>query len=524
MATEVINYEPAPTINEFIKSYRPRELFYDWLVGPVGGGKTTGLFFKLAYLARLQRPSQDGIRRTRAVIVRNTNAQLQDTTIASWFMWFKHGIAGTWFATRKDFLLKFGDVECEVLFRPLDTPEDVARVLSLEVTFAICDEFVQLPKPIIDALSARCGRYPNDTVCQPSKDAEGNDNDDGGATNWGMWGASNTSTEDNWWYDYLHNETIVEHVHINETHLPVEIEASLDAIKMRRFLETGTTLDTRNVRYFVQPSGFSKDAENISKLPGRAGYYTNQAKGKTEAWIKQFIEVEWGWSIAGKPVVPSFKKDLHVAKQRLNWDPARPLVVGLDPGLGGTAAVFGQEDLFGRLLVFAVITAEGYGAKRFIAQKFRPFHRHYFPNAKIVIAPDPASKNRGQRDEVKLIAEWEKYYDVQAETNNRLPLRIDALDHYCTTLTDVGPALLIDPFMCQPLIRALGGGWRFKIDQNKGITAPDPEKNAHSHVGDGGGYLARYFFRQGERNARYKVGGARPFVPPRAFGPKYHLR
>jgi hypothetical protein len=189
-----INYTPPPTIDAFIRDYRPGSLFYDWIVGPVGSGKTTGIFMKLCVMAQLQKPGPDGIRRTRAVIVRNTMPQLKDTTLSSWGYWFKHGEAGTWHETDKKFVMRFGDVECEVLFRPLDREEDVARVLSLEVTFAIIDEFVEIPKKIVDALSARCGRYPSKVM--------------GGATNWGMWGSSNPSTEDNWWYDYLHNAEV----------------------------------------------------------------------------------------------------------------------------------------------------------------------------------------------------------------------------------------------------------------------------------------------------------------------------
>jgi hypothetical protein len=51
----------------------------------------------------------------------------------------------------------------------------------------------------------------------------------------------------------------------------------------------------------------SSEAENVANLPGGPAYYTNQAKGKSEAWIKQFLESEWGFSISGKPVVPTFK-------------------------------------------------------------------------------------------------------------------------------------------------------------------------------------------------------------------------
>ncbi len=68
----------------------------------------------------------------------------------SWGYWFKDGQAGQWKATDKNFILRFDDVECEVMFRPLDTPDDIARVLSLEITFAILDEFVQIPREVIE--------------------------------------------------------------------------------------------------------------------------------------------------------------------------------------------------------------------------------------------------------------------------------------------------------------------------------------------------------------------------------------
>src|SRR5688572_15793920 len=122
MAT-LIDYTPPDTVGRFIKDHLPGELFYDWIVGPVGSGKTTGIFFKLVYMAGLQAPGPDGIRRSRAVIVRNTSTQLRDTTLNSWFTWFKDGQAGIWKATDKVFVLRFGDVECEVMFRPLDTPQ-----------------------------------------------------------------------------------------------------------------------------------------------------------------------------------------------------------------------------------------------------------------------------------------------------------------------------------------------------------------------------------------------------------------
>lgn len=473
---QVIAYTPPPTLKDYIKDYLPGELFYDWAVGPVGSGKTTSLFFKLAYMAKLQEPGPDGIRHTRAVVVRNTLPQLRDTTLASWDYWFKDGQAGQWQATANKFILKFDDVECEVLFRPLDTAADVARVLSLEVTFAIIDEFVQIPKAIIDALSARLGRYPAKK--------------DGGATNWGMWGSSNPDTEDNWWFDYLH------------TQLPT------------------------NAKYYLQPSGFSPLAENLENLPGGRSYYTNQAKGKSEAWIKQFIEAEWGFSISGKPVVPSFKPDLHIAKIALKFQAAYPLVVGLDPGIGGSALIFGQEDLMGRLLVLGELVQSGYGAERLMKERLRPYLRARFPDAQVMLAPDPAAASRGGTDERTVVDVLRRFYDVKVESNNRLPKRLDAIESYTTRLAEMGPALQIDGQACPVLVRALKGGWRYVLDPKKGeeMKSAEPEKNAYSHPGDAFGYLCRYYHRQAERTGRYLSATSKVFVPPRTFGTAYHVR
>jgi hypothetical protein len=436
---------------------------------------------KLAYMASLQEPSPvDGIRRTRAVIVRNTGNQLNDTTIPSWNLWFKDGIAGTWKATTKNFILRFGDVECEVLFRPLDTPDDVSRVLSLEVTFAILDEFVEIPKPIVEALSGRCGRY-------PSKNDGGT-----GATNWGMWGASNPGDEDNWWYAYL----AVEHPQDRP----------------------------ENLKYYHQPSGLSDVAENLNNLPGGRGYYENLAKGKTPAWVKQFIEAEWGYSIAGKPVISTFNRDIHVSKTRLRYDPYLPLVIGYDPGMH-SALIVGQEDLYGRLHVLAELILEGFGARRMCDDRLIPLLKARFAGAEVIIAPDPAANSRTPTDESSVLQvlksfRYNKYWTVEVDETNLLQPRIDAIEHFTTRLTDKGPALVIDP-ECRALIRALVSGWRWE-QTKKDVEKKAPEKNIHSHPGDGFGYLCRHFHRAAVKLGRRTAANQRPVLP--TFRNPYVLR
>ena len=494
VADNKIIYDPPPTIKEFIKDHLPGELFYDWIVGPVGSGKTTAIFFKLIHMAKMQEKSPDGIRRTRCVVVRNTAPQLRDTTIVSWNYWFKHGQAGIWRATDKSFMLRFGDVECEVLFRALDTPDDVARVLSLEVTFGIIDEFVQTPQEIINALSARLGRYPSKVECP------------GGATNWGMWGASNPDTEDNWWFDDLHDDSKTEKISVDGS--------DYDKWKAERETRIGNGQDLRrgrNVRYYLQPSGFSTEAENVENLPGGRGYYTNQAKGKSEAWIKQFLEAEWGFSAAGRPVVPTFTTGLHI-QSGLRYNPELPLIAGIDPGLTGSALIFGQVDLQGRLNVLGELIQQGFGAERLVTERIRPYISRHFPGAKLILAPDPAAANRSQTDEKSVVETLKRYFEVSIESNNRLAIRLEAIEYFTTRLVDGKPALAVDAKKCPVLLRALKGGWRYILDTKYGtVTNAKPDKkNPYSHPGDGFGYLCRYFHRGAERELRNKK-----FVIPR---------
>ena len=132
---------------------------------------------------------------------------------------------------------------------------------------------------------------------------------------------------------------------------------------------------------------------------------------------------------------------------------------------------------------------------------------------------------RSQTDEKAVIDAFARHWPIKAESNNRLPLRLDAIEYYTSSLVEGEPCLLVDP-SCRHLVRALNGGWRYGVDIKKDmIKGAIPEKNAHSHVGDAFGYLCRYFHRQTEREMRYSnVVGGRKFTPPRSFGANYHFR
>ena len=516
---DVISYKPPPIAKAFMKRHLKGELFYDWIVGPFGSAKTTAAFFKLCYLAAQQEPSPDGFRYSRAVVVRNTNPQLTDSTLVSWNYWFQDGTHGEWHASEKRFTLRFSDVVCEVLFRPLDTPADVVRVLGLEVTFAIIDEFREIGPQIVEGLSGRLGRYKVPGGIKP--------------TNWGMWGQSNPGTEDLWWYDYLHS-TINQETGERQGCVPVLFphDDAAQAAYQRlmgfpsdnetRTDAEGNITHVNNAWYFVQPSGFHKDAENLENLPGKRAYYTNLAKGKSQGWIKQYIDAEWGFSAAGTAVISSFSADKHVSSTPLPFDRRKALIVGTDPGLGGSAFVFMQQAWDGRVNVLGELVQRGLGAERLIKERLQPYVTERFPGAKVIIALDPAAAIRNNNDEKRVAQTFKKVYPIAIETNNRLPLRINAYDHFFSTLIGGGSATLIDGGHCPNLIRALKGGWRYSIDVRKDeIKGAEPEKNSWSHIGDAGGYGYRYFHRG---VVTQDSDHRKAFTPPRFAGNEYNAQ
>ena len=134
-------------------------------MGPIGSGKSVGCCVEIFSRASVMPIANDGIRHSRWAIVRNTQPQLETTTIKTWLSWFPEHIFGK--MNRKPpftHLVRINDIELEVIFLALDKPEDVKKLLSLEVTGIWFNEAREIEKEILDAASGRVGRYPSDKM------------------------------------------------------------------------------------------------------------------------------------------------------------------------------------------------------------------------------------------------------------------------------------------------------------------------------------------------------------------------
>lgn len=401
-------------------------------------GKSVLCCFEVIRRAGQQEPNKQGIRKSRCIVVRQTARQLQDTTIKTFLDWFPPGPCGEFRRTTKTYFFKVADVECEIMFRALDDADDVANLNSLEATFAWVNESRDIDPTILDALSKRVGRFPSKK--------------DGGPTWHGIFMDTNPPVMDTYHY-YM-----MEHLKP----------------------EDGVTPYDNGWDVYKQPSGRSPYAENIENLPD--GYYDTQ--GKSEEYIRVFIDGEYGLSNAGRPVFKFFRPDIHIAQTELRpyLGSARPIVVGLDCGLT-PAAVFGQMDPLGRALVYDEAVSFDMGMQRFIRQVLKPKIFEKFSGAPILIVVDPAGMQRAQTDERSVvdIIKAEGLKVIPARTNS-VVARINAVDEYLMRQIDGVPGILLDP-RCMKLKAALMGGYRY---QTKGEAV---EKNDHSHIADALQYL-----------------------------------
>lgn len=458
-------YKPTATQREFMLD----ENYVRVLAGPVGGGKSVTCVHELVRLASGQAPNAKKIRKTRAVIVRNTADQLALTTRKTVFDWLPPGEAGIWKAVEKTFILiaKLADgttVESEWLFIALDTPDDVRKALSLETTFIWGNEARELHQDVVDGLLGRLNRYPSMK--------------DGGPTRSCALFDTNMPDEDTWWHNKMEeppsNWAICKQ--------PPAILKPL--VYTERFSEEPeeVLLDKDAQEWCVNP-----ECDNYDHLPKQ--YYPNLIPGKTEDWLRVYLRSEYGRSLSGTPVYEkTFTADFHIAKDPIK--PIRggdyPVIIGLDFGRT-PAAVFKQRDPRGRVVTIGELVSDNMGIETFIRTKLNPYIANNLQGCTFLVAPDPAGYAKQQMNEMSLVDVLkEAGFKCVKPPTNKPELRIQAVERLLMQQLEGKALYLVDP-ACTSLIKGFRYGYRYKIKKN-GEMEDRPDKNEFSHVHDANQY------------------------------------
>ena len=459
------SYKPTETQ----RNYMLDEAYVRVLAGPVGGGKSVTCVHELVRLACGQAPNARGIRKTRAVIVRNTADQLALTTRKTVFDWLPPGEAGVWKAVEKTFILmaKLPDgtqVESEWLFIALDTPDDVRKALSLETTFLWGNESRELHPDVVDGLLGRLNRYPSMK--------------DGGPTRSCALFDTNMPDEDTWWHDKMENPPSNWAVYKQPAAI-IKPELYIE-----RFKEDPEEilLDKDGQEWVVNP-----ECDNYNHLPKQ--YYPNIIPGKSEDWLRVYLRSEYGRSLSGTPVYEkTFTYDFHVAKDKLV--PIRgdsyPIIIGVDFGRT-PSAVFKQRDPRGRVLTLGELTSENMGIETFINTKLNPHIANHYAGCTFVCAPDPAGFAKQQLNEMSLVDTLKRagFKCVRPPTNDP-EKRVQGVERLLNQQLEGKAMYLIDPG-CEKLIKGFRYGYRYKIKKN-GEMEDKPDKNEFSHVHEANQY------------------------------------
>ncbi len=398
-----------------------------------------------------------------------TNLQLKDTTIKTFQDWLPPEKYGTWLSTDKDYIInKIEGVIVEVMFRALDKPEDVAKLLSMEVTGAWINEVREIPKPIFEGLQGRVGRYPAVK--------------DGGCSWAGIIMDTNPPDTDHWMYKMFEEP--------GKSSDPIEYicpacETKFDIGASDICPECGW----KYKEIFKQPSGISTQAENLPNL--RLNYYQNLMKDKNPEYIKVYVHGEYGYVQDGKPVHPDFKDSLHVAKEDLKPIFNLPLIIGMDFGLE-VACIICQLTPRGRFIVLEEIVSEDMGIRRMVRDYLKPTLISKYRGFKVVGIGDPAGNIRVQTDERTCLQEVTAAgIPIRPAPTNSPVARIEALNSFLTKLVDGKPAFLMSP-SCKVLRKGLNGKYRFKRVRVSGDEKykDKPEKNIWSHICEATQYAA----------------------------------
>jgi hypothetical protein len=434
------NYVASRTLARFHQS----EAFFRVVVGPISSGKSTAAIMELFRRSVEQAPNAAGIRPTRWGVIRNTSASIKQTTLPDILAYLGplavHRVSDN--MVRFDFPLADGTrVQSDWLLIPLEEPKDVRRLLSLQLTGVFLEELRVLDMKIITDALGRCGRYPSLAAggVEPS------------------WSGGIAVTNP-WPNGSAHHQTI-------------EIERP------------------EGWECFRQPSGIGPDAENVQWQV--VGYYDRLMAGATDEWIRVNIMGENGQDVSGQAVFQAFSWDMHVSKARIRILPGRQVLIGLDTDRHA-AAVIGQIDVAGTVMVMDEEYGEGIGLELFWSEQLRPLLASRYPSCSVVAIVDPSAARRSSITEESQLQALHRFglAAVLAPTNAIDP-RLRAVDELFTRQVGGRGAILIDGERCPMLVRAMASEYKY-ARSSKGVLAPLPDKTQRpfADLADGLQYLA----------------------------------
>ena len=474
-----INYSTkyAPTLSDFMQD----NTFIRAVMGCFGSGKSACSVNEIVRRSVRQYPDVNLKRKTRYACIRNTFTELEDTTLKTFDEWIplndprvgKYNKTEHIFVSNEFPLPDGTTFQFEVLFRALDQPKHIRKLLSLELTGAFLNEARDIPLSIVNGVQGRVGRYPSKKtpwadynpdflysewydIAKKRIDEEAEKKGIppvyGGASWFGVWMDTNPPDDDSWWYRLFE-----------------EIKPS-------------------NAILYKQPSGLSPDAENLPYLP--PNYYENLMQGKDSEWIKVYIKGEYGYVQDGKPVYPDYSDTLHC--KEFDIPDNVTIYRGWDFGLTPSCS-YSFINAFGQWCVIDELVSDNMGIERFSDQVIA-HSITTFGDRKYIDVGDPAGEGRSQVDERTCFdILFGKNINIMAGDQDP-NIRIESVKYPLNRLIEGKPQFLLHP-RCKMLRKGFNGKYKYRrLNTAQERYVDKPDKNEYSHIHDALQYTATYLF------------------------------
>lgn len=479
---QVIEYTTRPqgkVLGEYAHSWNRVE----FIMGPLGSGKTVQSCQKIFDAACRQAPNDQGVRLSRWVAVRNTYPDLTSTTIKDWLELYsdlgRYVGGGLEPPTHHlDFDLEDGtQVKSQVIFLALDRPDAVKKLRGMQCTGFWLNEVKELDKAIVDMADLRHGRYPSRAA--------------GGVNpTWhGMIGDTNAPDEDHWYY---------------------KLAEEIKPVGWRFHRQPGGVISVGNGKFEPNPN-----AENLNNLP--EGYYIRGMQGKSDDWIKVNLANEYGFVSSGKPVHPMYVDSTHCIES-YTPDPTRDIVLGLDFGRTPACALV-QKTAVGGWVCFDEFTATDVGAVEFSPQLKRYLDANY-PGFTFKGWGDPSGSNGNQANSDTPFRILRAAGIPCSPTPSNDPLkRRAALESPMKELGMDGKPRFVVTHKARMIRKGLQGGFCYRRIMVTGEKYTDePDKNEYSHPVE-----ALEYALQGEGEGRQALTRSSSFQRPHVAQVKVDL-
>ncbi len=497
-----INYHAEPTAAKFHHSKKLVRGF----MGPVGNGKSVACIMEMLRVSMDQWPNNKGVRKTRWAIIRNTNPELRTTTLNTWKQWIPEQISPVTMhpIIRTTFIQPIKQdgtsIEMEVYFLALDKPDDVKKLLSMELTGVFINEAREIPWAVVKAARERIGRFPS--AIDGYQDTDKYKAPAQACKRKCLIMDTNPPDTDHWWYQLAEEGCLRK-----SQNKAVAKRQVAEAFSF--FRGPAPLFDNGDGTYEKNPK-----AENIKHLPGGHQYYLDMIAGNDEDQINVQVLGNYGTIKTGKPVYPSFNDRLHIADRHFREIEGFPICLGWDFGLT-PACIIGQMTDNGQARIIAELVSDDMDVRQFARDVVKPFLQSKFPYSEIGFSlADSAGNNRGEGEGKASIGILNDDYvndhndtpldmgfTTQPAPTNDITRRLDAVKGFLNKLVGHGePGFLMDK-RCETLRKGFNGGYAYKRvavggSEDRFKDKPDKDKFSHPHdalqylcLGFAGGYV-----------------------------------